>query len=65
MINGCKHFFFKQKAIHDSNAFFNAESIDFFIIAISYTVPEINKKITRKMGLQKILYLNVYHLFFN
>ena len=31
----------KWKALHDFDAFFNAESIDCFVILISYTVPEI------------------------
>ena len=68
MIKGCKQFF-KQKAIHDFDAFFNKESIDCFVFSISYTVPKIIGKnywkTRKKMVLQITLYLTEYHLFFS
>ena len=47
MIKGCTNFF-KWKAIHDFDAFFNAEFIDCFIFSISCTVPEIILKKLKK-----------------
>ena len=43
MINGCKQFF-ERKAIHDFDAFFNEEFIDFFVSSTSFTVPEMIEK---------------------
>ena len=52
MIKGCTNFY-KQEEIHSFNAFFNAESIDFFVSSISYTVLEIIFKNTKKWFYKK------------
>ena len=41
---------------------FNAESIDYFVFTISYTIHWIILK-KQKKALQKTLYLTEYHLF--
>ena len=43
MVKGCRKFV-KRKTIHDFDAFFNEQSIDYFIFSISDTVPQIIEK---------------------
>ena len=65
MMKGCNKFF-KRNAIHDFNAFFNAESIDCFF-DILYSSWDYLKKTIKKsrkiMFLQKTLYLTEFHSF--
>ena len=52
MIKRCKKIF-KRKEIHDFDAIFYAKLVDCFVFWISYTIPEIIEKNTKKWFYKK------------